>query len=178
MGSPLEEAVKARLSFMVGIPKFSQKGVPHLVALLLFCVLFVQDSRAQDDNPFNLPEGARARLWEADSGTRKATLEGHTDEVFWVAFSPNEKTLASASDDGTILLWDMAHVRLNVFRKIAKISTSALRPRWATGSTRPCRALLTPSSSPARSSSSLRTVRRPPFVGYILGRCIPYLRIR
>ena len=33
---------------------------------------------------------------------------GHNDDVWEIAFSPNGKTLASASWDGTIILWDVA----------------------------------------------------------------------
>ena len=42
----------------------------------------------------------------------KATLEGHTDLVWGVAFSPNRKMLARASWDKTARLWNVNTGRL------------------------------------------------------------------
>ena len=46
-------------------------------------------------------------LWEVASGKHLVTFNGHVSDVNELAFSPDNKLLASASHDGTILLWDL-----------------------------------------------------------------------
>ena len=46
-------------------------------------------------------------LWEVETGKHIGTFWGHPTDVQGLAFSPNNEFLASASYDGTILLWDL-----------------------------------------------------------------------
>lgn len=46
-------------------------------------------------------------LWEVETGKRIVTFWGHFTDVQAVTFSPNNEILASASFDGSILLWDL-----------------------------------------------------------------------
>ena len=47
------------------------------------------------------------RLIEVDTGHLITTLSKHNDGVTALTFSPNGEMLASGSDDGTILIWDL-----------------------------------------------------------------------
>ena len=46
------------------------------------------------------------KLWNVDTGNQLSTLTGHTEPIETLVFSHDGKTLASGSEDGTVLLWD------------------------------------------------------------------------
>ena len=46
-------------------------------------------------------------LWEVETGKQIVTFRGHPTDVQALAFSPDNTLLASASYDGSILLWDL-----------------------------------------------------------------------
>jgi hypothetical protein len=49
---------------------------------------------------------ARARRWDAATGTLLATCQGHQSGVKSAAFSPDGSRLVTASPDGTVRQWD------------------------------------------------------------------------
>lgn len=50
------------------------------------------------------------KLWDIETGGELTTLTGHTQYITTLAFSHDGKTLASGSNDGTVLLWDWERI--------------------------------------------------------------------
>jgi WD40 repeat protein len=48
-----------------------------------------------------------ARVWELASGQCAATLEGHSENVWSVSFSPDGRSLATGSVDKSARVWDL-----------------------------------------------------------------------
>lgn len=57
--------------------------------------------------------GAEIELWDTN-GSNLGTLSGHTESITALVFSHDGETLASGSDDGTVLLWDWEKISAKI----------------------------------------------------------------
>jgi WD40 repeat protein len=48
------------------------------------------------------------RIYDAATGKEIKSFEGHTEDVYDIAFSPDGTTMASGSFDGTVKIWNIA----------------------------------------------------------------------
>ena len=71
------------------------------------------------------PSSRAIWLWDLATGQEVARLEGHTNYVFSLAFSPDGRSLVSGSGDGTVRIWDTEPLAR---RHQARRESEALRP--------------------------------------------------
>ena len=73
--------------------------------LTLYDLAFSPDGSIIASGVFGNKDGDSVRMWRVEDQALINTLVGHTSRVFRVGFSPDGRTLASGSDDNTIILW-------------------------------------------------------------------------
>jgi WD40 repeat protein len=55
----------------------------------------------------NIGDDAAINFWDPETGALVRALRGHANDIVDIAWSPDGKTLASASIDGTVILWEI-----------------------------------------------------------------------
>ncbi|HAJ58786.1 MAG TPA: hypothetical protein DCP31_05590, partial [Cyanobacteria bacterium UBA8543] len=48
------------------------------------------------------------RMWDINTGQCRKTIQGYSNQVLSVTFSPTGQILASGNDDQTVRLWDVS----------------------------------------------------------------------
>ncbi len=70
-----------------------------------------------------------AQLWEAATGKRVGPPLEHLDTVFAIAFSPDGKTLLTASDDATARVWQASSgMALHTMLHLREVRAAAFSP--------------------------------------------------
>jgi len=89
---------------------WSVDGVPWTLGLRDERGSYGVTSVAISPNRDLIASGSRngVKIWDTDTGTCVRALQGHSDWVNGVAFSPDGTHVASCSDDGSVKVWNVA----------------------------------------------------------------------
>jgi WD40 repeat protein len=100
----------------------------------VLAVTFSPDGMMVATGGGQLRKSGDVRLWDARTGHPVAILSGHTDLVRALAFSPDGKSLATASFDSTVRIWEVpgGNLRATLLGHEAGVLTLAFSPDGTT----------------------------------------------
>ncbi len=85
-----------------------------------------------DSSVLAVADYSRVELWASKTRKQIVTLQGHSAQVNWLAWAQDGHTLASASDDGTIRLWNAQQQGpLSMLTTSSDASTPVLSIAWS-----------------------------------------------
>ena len=67
------------------------------------------------------------KLWDTITGEHKITITRHIDDISCLAYSPDGKTIATGSKDGTVLMWEIP------FHQHSDINPQEIHGNWRAG---------------------------------------------
>ncbi len=130
-GGILAVALSADDRFLVTGSRYGMVGVWDLgsgqcVRLLRNMALVREVVVSSSGRIYSASEDGSIQVWSLTGDEPIATLNGHLDAVYGLAFTPDEKLLVSGSKDGTIRVWDIEKATCERVLKYGKTWVNAV----------------------------------------------------